>query len=107
MLILNSIGNRWKHDDIPKEKIINIYETEKAKLLELESTLERTICKPPENDKSSQNSPSPTKKVLASHLQCVFEIFIRFATCHQQGVLKMNHECFPCTQMENAFIWHK
>ena len=32
-------SGRWRHDDIPKEKIINIYEAEKAKLMEQESNL--------------------------------------------------------------------
>jgi len=30
-------GGRWRHDDIPKEKIIGILEAEKAKILEQES----------------------------------------------------------------------
>ncbi|KAI3422552.1 hypothetical protein GPALN_013055 [Globodera pallida] len=36
-------GGRWRHDDIPKEKIIDIYEAEKAKLMEQECHLERAI----------------------------------------------------------------
>jgi hypothetical protein len=40
-LSLNAMGGtsgRWRHDDIPKEKIINIFEAEKAKLMEKESS---------------------------------------------------------------------
>ncbi|KAI1732610.1 CUT domain-containing protein [Ditylenchus destructor] len=36
-------NSRWRHDDIPKEKIIGIFEAEKAKLREQESNLERAV----------------------------------------------------------------
>lgn len=41
--LLGGATGRWRHDDIPKEKIIDIYEMEKAKLLEQESHLNRTV----------------------------------------------------------------
>jgi hypothetical protein len=34
----NVAGGRWRHDDIPKEKIIAIHEAEKAKLMEKNET---------------------------------------------------------------------
>ncbi|KAL6725461.1 hypothetical protein Aduo_007511 [Ancylostoma duodenale] len=37
-------NSRWRHDDIPKEKIMSIFQTELAKLREQESTLERAIA---------------------------------------------------------------
>ena len=37
-------NSRWRHDDIPKEKIISIFNTEMAKLREQESNLERAIA---------------------------------------------------------------
>ncbi|CAD6188334.1 unnamed protein product [Caenorhabditis auriculariae] len=37
-------NSRWRHDDIPKEKIMSIFQTELAKLKEQESNLERAIA---------------------------------------------------------------
>lgn len=37
-------NSRWRHDDIPKEKIISIFNSEMAKLREQESNLERAIA---------------------------------------------------------------
>lgn len=37
-------NSRWRHDDIPKEKIMSIFQTELAKLREQESNLERAIA---------------------------------------------------------------
>lgn len=36
-------SSRWRHDDIPKEKITQIFENELAKLREQETNLERAI----------------------------------------------------------------
>lgn len=38
-----STCGRWRHDDIPREKIIDIYEAEKAKLAEQEGNLGKTM----------------------------------------------------------------
>uniref|UniRef100_A0A7E4ZXU1 DNA-binding protein SATB n=1 Tax=Panagrellus redivivus TaxID=6233 RepID=A0A7E4ZXU1_PANRE len=45
----SSRGNnsRWRHDDIPKEKIIDIFEAEKAKLREQEDTIELAMTTSP------------------------------------------------------------
>lgn len=44
-------NSRWRHDDIPKEKIIDIFEAEKAKLREQESSIERAM--------NGSQSPTP------------------------------------------------
>ena len=58
-------NSRWRHDDIPKEKIIDIFEAEKAKLREQESSIERamtaeSVSPTPRSNghKMSQRSPS-------------------------------------------------
>jgi hypothetical protein len=58
-------NSRWRHDDIPKEKIIDIFEAEKAKLREQESSIERamtveSISPSPRSNghKALQRSPS-------------------------------------------------
>uniref|UniRef100_A0A914DF19 Homeobox protein cut-like n=1 Tax=Acrobeloides nanus TaxID=290746 RepID=A0A914DF19_9BILA len=51
-------SSRWRHDDIPKEKIIDIFEAEKAKLREQESNLERAMINRSISPASSSKSSS-------------------------------------------------
>uniref|UniRef100_A0AC34R2Y2 DNA-binding protein SATB n=1 Tax=Panagrolaimus sp. JU765 TaxID=591449 RepID=A0AC34R2Y2_9BILA len=48
-------NSRWRHDDIPKEKIIDILEAEKAKLREQETNIEKAM--------NESVSPTPSLKM--------------------------------------------
>ncbi|TKR65022.1 hypothetical protein L596_025486 [Steinernema carpocapsae] len=52
-------SNRWRHDDIPKEKIMHIFQSELAKLKEQESNLEKALSSP-----VGEASEKPTKNVV-------------------------------------------
>uniref|UniRef100_A0AC35GR00 DNA-binding protein SATB n=1 Tax=Panagrolaimus sp. PS1159 TaxID=55785 RepID=A0AC35GR00_9BILA len=60
-------NSRWRHDDIPKEKIIDIFEAEKAKLREQESSIERamtveSISPPPKSNSNKIQQRSPSRE---------------------------------------------
>ncbi|KAI6201569.1 Homeobox protein cut-like [Aphelenchoides besseyi] len=60
--ITSRLNSRWRHDDIPKEKIMDILEAEKAKTAEKET-------KPSRSKTSGSSSRSPKKNATTSALK--------------------------------------
>ncbi|KAK0419832.1 hypothetical protein QR680_014353 [Steinernema hermaphroditum] len=67
-------SNRWRHDDIPKEKIMHIFQNELAKLKEQESNLEKALSAPVSSEPTSAH---PEKKPVACPLGTVVSDSIR------------------------------
>uniref|UniRef100_A0A1I7YVQ2 Homeobox protein cut-like n=1 Tax=Steinernema glaseri TaxID=37863 RepID=A0A1I7YVQ2_9BILA len=69
-------SNRWRHDDIPKEKIMHIFQSELAKLKEQESNLEKALAAPVGSG-SAESTPHPEKRPVACPLGTVVSDSIR------------------------------
>uniref|UniRef100_A0AC34GUA2 DNA-binding protein SATB n=1 Tax=Panagrolaimus sp. ES5 TaxID=591445 RepID=A0AC34GUA2_9BILA len=101
-------NSRWRHDDIPKEKIIDIFEAEKAKLREQESSIERamtveSISPPPKvngqkvlhrspSRDSPKRSPSPGSAFMSQcksePLPIVQEQFDKYSYLNTENLVK-------------------
>lgn len=107
-------NSRWRHDDIPKEKIIDIFEAEKAKLREQESSIERamtveSISPPPKANglkiqqrspsrESPKRSPSPGSTFMSQcksePIPIVQEQFDKYSYLNTENLVKQVSYCY-------------
>ncbi|KAK6746059.1 hypothetical protein RB195_012274 [Necator americanus] len=96
-------NSRWRHDDIPKEKIMSIFQTELAKLREQESTLERAIAT---RSFASGHVRRTDEPVPAYHEMSHNERMASISHAHQVMNARMRVGLSPITQDQFEMFGH-